>query len=598
MAASAGAGGLSALGWVVVAGGVAVAGAAGLYFSGVLKPEPEVEQVTVAEPKPDPAPVQAAEPVKTEPEPPAQTESADPKPAEDPEQTAQSQAQPDAEAPESEQAADATDTPEAAPEPEQTVDAEPEVAVNPEPEAEPVAEEEPQAAPEPVVPALAAPSLDTIRIEPDGSAILAGKAAPGSELSVRLDGAEIERAQVDRSGAFALFLTLPFSDAPRGLSLIAELDGQTARSDDYLLAALPKPQPVQVAEAEVEVVPEETAPVAEKPEADPQPEEQTASVEPKPTPAEDTVEPEAPQVTEAEAEAEAPADPAPVAQEVETTVADAQEAAPEPVQVTEADPVADPEPVQQTEQVASTEVPTEEVAEETVAQAVTDAPAKAPDTTETASAETEPEPDTTETATNETAPEPEETVQEEPRAVAILKSDEKGVELVQAPTSAEPDVETQIALDTIGYSDAGDVQLTGRATQGALVRVYLNNLAVSDVVTDTDGRWRGELDDVTPGIYTLRVDELGPGDVVLSRLETPFKREAPEVLQPKEPEPGIAPETPAIRAVTVQKGDTLWAISRERYGDGVLYVKVFEANRGAIRNPDLIYPGQVFNIPE
>ena len=51
-------------------------------------------------------------------------------------------------------------------------------------------------------------------------------------------------------------------------------------------------------------------------------------------------------------------------------------------------------------------------------------------------------------------------------------------------------------------------------------------------------------------------------------------------------------------AVTVQKGDTLWAISRESYGEGVLYVRVFEANRDRIRNPDLIYPGQVFTIPE
>jgi nucleoid-associated protein YgaU len=578
MAASAGAGGLSALGWVVVAGGVAVAGAAGLYFSGVLTPEPEVEQVAVAEPKPDPAPVQATEPVKTEPAAPVSTESADPDPVEATEEMAETKALPDDTAPESEDVAEATETSQAAPEPEQTVEAEPEEAANPEPVAEPVAEEEPQAAPEPGVPALAAPSLDTIRIEPDGSAILAGKAAPGSELSIRLNGTEIERGQVDRSGAFALFLTLPFSDAPRGLSLIAELDGQTAQSDDYLLAALPKPQPVQVAEAVVE--PEEEAPASEAPQADPQPEAETTSQEPQPTPTKDTVEPEAPQVVETEA----PADPAPVAEEVETTVADAQETAPEPVQVTEAEPAAVPEPVQQTEKVASTEAPTEEATEEAVAQAAPDAPEKAPDTTETAA--------------NEKTPEPEEPVQEEPRAVAILKSDEKGVELVQAPTPSEPDVETQVALDTIGYSDAGDVQLTGRATQGALVRVYLNNLAVSDVVTDTEGRWRGELDDVTPGIYTLRVDELGPGDVVLSRLETPFKREAPEVLQPKEPEPGSAPETPAIRAVTVQKGDTLWAISRERYGDGVLYVKVFEANRRAIRNPDLIYPGQVFNIPE
>ena len=49
---------------------------------------------------------------------------------------------------------------------------------------------------------------------------------------------------------------------------------------------------------------------------------------------------------------------------------------------------------------------------------------------------------------------------------------------------------------------------------------------------------------------------------------------------------------------TVEKGDTLWAISQDRYGDGFLFVRVFEANREAIRNPDLIYPGQIFTLPE
>ena len=76
-------------------------------------------------------------------------------------------------------------------------------------------------------------------------------------------------------------------------------------------------------------------------------------------------------------------------------------------------------------------------------------------------------------------------------------------------------------------------------------------------------------------------------------METPFKRESPEVL-------AAATEglSGPLSAVTVQKGDTLWAISRERYGDPLLYVKVFEANSGNIRDPDLIYPGQVFDLPE
>jgi nucleoid-associated protein YgaU len=81
---------------------------------------------------------------------------------------------------------------------------------------------------------------------------------------------------------------------------------------------------------------------------------------------------------------------------------------------------------------------------------------------------------------------------------------------------------------------------------------------------------------------------------VASRLETPFKREAPATL-------AAAAQTQdsggPVRAVTVQTGDTLWAIARERYGEGILYVQVFEANRGAIRDPDLIYPGQVFDLP-
>ena len=53
-----------------------------------------------------------------------------------------------------------------------------------------------------------------------------------------------------------------------------------------------------------------------------------------------------------------------------------------------------------------------------------------------------------------------------------------------------------------------------------------------------------------------------------------------------------------IKAITVQRGATLWAIARERYGDGQLYVRVFEANRSAIRDPDLIYPGQIFDLPD
>jgi nucleoid-associated protein YgaU len=51
-------------------------------------------------------------------------------------------------------------------------------------------------------------------------------------------------------------------------------------------------------------------------------------------------------------------------------------------------------------------------------------------------------------------------------------------------------------------------------------------------------------------------------------------------------------------AITVQPGYTLWAIAREKYGSGFQYVRVYQANQDLIKNPDLIYPGQVFKLPE
>lgn len=201
--------------------------------------------------------------------------------------------------------------------------------------------------------------------------------------------------------------------------------------------------------------------------------------------------------------------------------------------------------------------------------------------------------DTTVEADVETAPQPD-------VAVTVLRAGKDGVSLVQPATPVAPELVNKVALDTISYTETGDVQLAGRAQPEALVRVYLDNSPVTDIATASDGRWSTALTSVAPGIYTLRLDEISLADgSVSSRLETPFKREAPEVLQPAL-EAGSSPDAsaPAIQVVTVQEGDSLWAISQERYGSGFLYVRVFEANKSDIRDPDLIYPGQIFTLPK
>lgn len=58
-----------------------------------------------------------------------------------------------------------------------------------------------------------------------------------------------------------------------------------------------------------------------------------------------------------------------------------------------------------------------------------------------------------------------------------------------------------------------------------------------------------------------------------------------------------ATTAPKVRTHTVKKGDTLWGIAKKYYGNGAKYTKIYEANKSKIKNPNLIYPGQVFTIP-
>ena len=66
-------------------------------------------------------------------------------------------------------------------------------------------------------------------------------------------------------------------------------------------------------------------------------------------------------------------------------------------------------------------------------------------------------------------------------------------------------------------------------------------------------------------------------------------------------EPTAADTAPAASpgpiTITVLPGFTLWAIAKKNLGNGVMYVQVFEANKDKIKDPDLIYPGQVFTVP-
>ncbi len=166
----------------------------------------------------------------------------------------------------------------------------------------------------------------------------------------------------------------------------------------------------------------------------------------------------------------------------------------------------------------------------------------------------------------------------------VLRADRAAPELLQRP---EVPAELDVTLDAITYGDVGTVSLSGRGSPGRTVRLYLNGAYIGDAVVGADGVWNHNLsDDVAPGPYTLRVDEVDATGKVISRIESPFQRATADAI--------------AVSAgqVVVQPGNSLWRIASRVYGDGQLYTDIFRANTEQIRDPDLIYPGQIFALPE
>jgi len=181
-----------------------------------------------------------------------------------------------------------------------------------------------------------------------------------------------------------------------------------------------------------------------------------------------------------------------------------------------------------------------------------------------------------------------ETVTQSTTTPIVLQSDGQGVSLVQGGSTDG----VALSIDTVSYSSAGDVQIAGRADSGAALRVYLNNALVAEVTGGDDGTWRADVANVAAGAYDLRVDQLAADGTVIARSETRFIREAAAEIAD-----AAGGAQNAIRVVTVERGFTLWGIAENMLGSGFDYVQIFNANRDQIRDPDLIYPGQVFTIP-
>ena len=166
--------------------------------------------------------------------------------------------------------------------------------------------------------------------------------------------------------------------------------------------------------------------------------------------------------------------------------------------------------------------------------------------------------------------------------LAVALPDTAGpARLLQHPGGPAPG----LALDAIDYDGKGGLALSGRAAPGARIEIYRDNRPVAEARADAAGRWSASLPaTVAAGEPELRLDEIGADGRVSRRVAMPLVQALARHAAPGEP-------------YIVRAGNNLWQIARHSYGSGLRYTIIYSANLQQIRNPDLIYPGQVFRLP-
>ena len=142
-----------------------------------------------------------------------------------------------------------------------------------------------------------------------------------------------------------------------------------------------------------------------------------------------------------------------------------------------------------------------------------------------------------------------------------------------------------LSLDTAEYDAQGRLMLSGHASAGATLNLYAANRPLGTTTADPAGKWSlVAAQPQTPSKIEIRADQLAADGSVAQRVAAPFEPQAAEAA--------------AVNSYTVQSGNSLWLIARKTYGVGIHYTLIFSANKGHIRDPNLIYPGQVITLPK
>lgn len=497
------------------------------------------------------------------------------------------------------------------------------IAGHPAPAAEAVASSNVVAAPAKAdaAPAVAAspaetivPIFDLVRVEPTGDAVIAGRSDPDAKVEILSGKDVVADGKANDTGSWAIVLADPLKPGAHDLSVrVTDKDGKVASSEQSVAVSVPEGgngdvlvvlnqpgspstvlqvpgleeaqakladagvDPAQATEAQ-QVAAAETPVAASATAVEPPTSASataTATAGNETTPA-TTAEPAAPITAEPAATPAAAPAATPATVEIPAPPADMLVAAATPAlaPAAEAKP-SEPATAQAAPQTAET--PATAPADAGAAPAEV-APAAAPKAEPAAAPQAEP-------ATTPKA-EPVTTPQAEPAATPV-------------PT---------VTIDAVELENGNSFYAAGSAANGAVIRLYVDDKAIGDTKAEK-GRWlyQGKVE-LAPGKHLVRIDQVGANGAVIARAEVPFQIAEDGMSAPTlasgvgsaQAGAGSAGEAKPAEPETliIRRGDNLWMIAKRLYGKGIRYSTIYQANTDQIRNPDLIYPGQVFVIPE
>lgn len=169
-------------------------------------------------------------------------------------------------------------------------------------------------------------------------------------------------------------------------------------------------------------------------------------------------------------------------------------------------------------------------------------------------------------------------------AVVLSRDGSGAARVLQRPSESANS--NPLSIEAAEYDAQGRVVLSGHAIPGATIQIYVGNEPVATATADTRGAWATAATRLRgAGRLELRIDQLGLDGRVAQRITIPLERAA-------------ATQLAAGQDYVVQPGNNLWQIARRAYGNGVRYLIIYSANLGQIRDPERIYPGQVFKLPK